>query len=103
IQRILQSWALMNGTGLFKPEPIQAGMAKAIGLAVPGGIPEGYLIPNNAQSLARKDIDTDSKGGETPVDQDDPDQGRMPADGSGQGQSRDGTGGLGNSHDNDTD
>lgn len=103
IQRVLQSWALMNSTGLFEPEPIQRGMAKAIGLAVPGEIPEGYLIPNNAKSLARKDIDTDTGGkdGEAPVDQDDPDQGRMPSDGSGQGKDAP-AGGLGNDHSTDT-
>lgn len=99
IQRVLQSWALMNSTGLFKPEPIQRGMAKAVGLAVPGDIPEGYLIPNNAKSLSRKDIDTD--GTKPPTDEDDPDQGRMPSDGSGQGQDAP-AGGLGNDHSTDT-
>lgn len=104
IQRVLQSWALMNSTGLFKPEPIQQGMSKAIGLAVPGDIPKGYLIPNNAESLARRDIDTDSSGkgdGSAPVDQDDPDQGRMPSAGSGQGQDKP-EGGHGNDHSTDS-
>lgn len=105
LQRVLQSWVLLNSTGLFEGEPIQKGLADAIGMADPGEIPKGYMLPNNSESLARKDVDTDGTGADrtgsgAPTDQDDPDQGRMPAAGSGQGKDSP-AGGLGNSHDND--
>lgn len=99
LQRVIQSWVLANSTGLFAPDPMQEGIARAIGLAVPGAVPDGYLIPNNAESLPRKDIDAE-KPGDAPNDQDDPDQGRMPSAGSGQGQDAP-AGGLGNDHSTD--
>lgn len=67
LQRVLQAWTLTNNTGLFPPEPIQAGIAKAMKLPNPGAIPEGYMIPNNSKSLDRLDIDTDGQTGADPA------------------------------------
>lgn len=94
IQRVIQSWVLANSTGLFEADPMQQAIARALGLAVPGKVPDGYLIPNNEKTAAI------NKPADAPVDQDDPDQGRMPSDGSGQGQDAP-AGGLGNDHSTD--
>lgn len=99
LQRVLQSWVLANSTGLFGPEPIRQGIADAIGMAQPGDLPAGYLQPNNEKTLAASKPEPAS---DAPVDQDDPDQGRMPSDGSGQGKDAP-AGGLGNDHSTDED
>lgn len=63
IQRVMQAWTLVANSGLFKPEISQSGIAKAMSIPDPGEVPDGYLMPNNEASLARKDIDTDGGGG----------------------------------------
>jgi hypothetical protein len=96
IQRRLQAWTLANNTGYFAKDIIQRGMADSLGIADPGPVPQGALLPSNSASLPRKDIDTDgsgSKGGTTGA-------GGATA-GTGQGQG-DGSGsGLGNDHSTD--
>jgi len=59
IQRQGQTWQGAAASGLFGPEKMQAGLAKVLGIADPGPIPDGYLIAQNSHSLALKDIDTD--------------------------------------------
>lgn len=106
IQRILQAYTLANATGYFPAETIQKGMAEALQIADPGALPEGYLLPNNANSAARADLNkgidnnpADPPGGT----KDDPGvtgAGGATA-GSGQGQSGP-AGSLGNDHKTDT-
>lgn len=93
IQRRLQAWTLMDNTGLFSGELIQSGMAKEMNIPNPGEIPEGRLLPNNKASLPRKDIDSDTPGG----------NGDGASAGTGQGQGGDDApaGPLGNDHSTD--
>lgn len=95
IQRVIQAWELLRVSGQFAPEVTRDGMAGAMGIADPGDIPEGYLQPNNEKSIPKAPAAADA-----PVDQDDPNQGRMPSAGSGQGKDAP-AGGLGNDHSTD--
>jgi hypothetical protein len=38
---------------------VQAAYAEELGIEAPGMVPDGVLIPNNENSLARNDIDVD--------------------------------------------
>ncbi len=61
--RAMQMVQLANMTGLFHEDEVRSRMAYLAGLTLRHPTPpEGYLVPNNANSLPRKDIDTDSSG-----------------------------------------
>lgn len=55
-----QRIALRLGTGLFEGEEAKAEFVNADGKTTVSKVPEGFLLPNNEESLARKDIDTDT-------------------------------------------
>jgi hypothetical protein len=55
VQSLGQAWM----TGLFDPMVVQAAYAEELGIEAPGMVPDGVLIPNNENSLARNDIDVD--------------------------------------------
>lgn len=101
LQRILQGLTLLNGSGLFEGKVMQKEFAAAWGIADPGEIPNGYMVPNNSNSLPRKDVDAD---GTTPAagdDQTQPAKPPSPTAGSGQGKSS-GRGKAPNDHSTDT-
>lgn len=100
IQRVLQAWTLTHNTGLFAPDIIQQGIASAMEIINPGDVPEGYLLPNNEESLGRKDIDRDGEDGDGDANDDDSNQDPSATAGTGQGQSGP-AGSLGNDHSTD--
>lgn len=56
--------AVAWGTGLFEPEEIRPRLAEIAHLElVQENAPEGVMIPNNIESLARADVDADAAGG----------------------------------------
>lgn len=57
-----QRIALRTGTGLFDGQESKEMFADADGRTTIGPVPEGWLLPNNEKSLARKDIDADAVG-----------------------------------------
>lgn len=61
--RAMQMTQLAHLTGLFHDDEIRPRMAYLAGVTLKHpDKPEGYLVPNNKDSLPRKDIDTDSSG-----------------------------------------
>jgi len=67
ITSILGLW----NTGLFEPEEIREKLVELADMLGDGTIPEGVMIPNNVNSLNRRDVDTDSSSTgntQTPVE-----------------------------------
>lgn len=93
LYRQMQVVNLGHISGLFHEDEIRPKMAEIADLELThASAPEGYLLPNNANSLARKDIDLEGSGSSTT---------QSPGSGSGdQGQSN-GTGGADSSISND--
>jgi len=58
-QAVMLKWS----SGLYEPEQIKKQLEDIWGRDEIGEIPADVLIPNVASSLARKDVDTDTKGG----------------------------------------
>lgn len=88
LYRFMQAIVLKWNTGLYTPEQAKSEFEALFGREQIGGIPQGVLLPNNQDSLPRRDIDVDSAG--APV--------TTPA--ADQGQSN-GTGGQGTDSGND--
>lgn len=58
--RKAQTVQLAHMSGLFHAEETRPAMAAAAGMVLTrSDVPKGYLLPNNEESLARRDIDTD--------------------------------------------
>ena len=55
VQAVLLKWT----SGLYSPEEIKTELEAIFGHEIVGDVPDGVLIPNNKDSLARRDIDTD--------------------------------------------
>lgn len=71
---------LAEMSGLFHPDEIRPELGFVAGITLKhDSAPEGYMIPNNADSLARSDVDADGKGGETTAAA--PGQGQSTGDG----------------------
>lgn len=61
--REMQTISGALGTGLFHADEAREPLAKIAGIALKhDDVPEGYLLPSNANSLALKSIDTDASG-----------------------------------------
>lgn len=73
VQAILLKWS----TGMYEAEEIKSELEGLFGHETIGPIPDGILLPNNKDSLPRKDIDSDGVATTTPA----PNQGQ--ADGVG--------------------
>lgn len=58
-----QRIALRMGTGLYSGEESKMMFAELDGKKTITAVPDGWLAPNNEDSLPRKDIDTDTAGG----------------------------------------
>lgn len=63
LYRLVQAVVLKWQQGLMTPEDAAEQIDDIFGLPGTYGIPDGVLIPNNKNSLNRRDIDTDSAGG----------------------------------------
>lgn len=105
IQRRLQAWTLLDGTGLFSSEVVRDGMAGEMDIANPGEIPEGRMLPNNAKTLELQKPPAPEDNPDNPDGDDDGDgdskPGAMPSKGTGQGKSTGKGSGLGNDHSTD--
>lgn len=60
LYRLVQAVILKWNSGLYSPEEIKSDLEALFGHDVVQSIPAGVLIPNNEDSLPRRDIDTDS-------------------------------------------
>lgn len=61
--RTIQSHVLLWNTGLYEADEIRGGLADALGVSLKHeSAPKGVLLPNNEESLARRDIDADEVG-----------------------------------------
>lgn len=86
LYRRVQAVVLKWQQGLMKPEDAVEQIDDIFGIPSGYEIPEGILIPNNRDSLPRRDIDTDSKSGGAQAAA--PTQGRGSNDGGGMGGAR---------------
>lgn len=59
--RAVQSLLALWNTGLYEPEAMKSQLEAIFGRAGDPNVPEGVLIPNNEESLARRDIDADGQ------------------------------------------
>lgn len=57
--RATQMWGLRWGFGVYTPEEVKQALAEMDGQKHIKPVPAGVLLPNNEESLERKDIDTD--------------------------------------------
>lgn len=72
-QTVIMGW----NTGLFHADEVRSEVAYVAGVTLKHAkAPDGVLLPNNKESLARKDIDTDSGDGGVPPTAASPDQGQ---------------------------
>lgn len=65
LYRLVQAVVLKWQQGLMRPEDAAEQIDDIFGIPSGYGIPDGVLIPNNTNSLNRKDIDTDGEPGAT--------------------------------------
>ena len=64
LYRRIQAIALLWNSGVYEPEDIKKAFEELLGHGeVDASVPDGVLIPNNRDSLPRRDIDADSAGG----------------------------------------
>ena len=83
--RAIQGAYIAFQSGTLSAEGFRNELEVIYGRKLVGPIPEGVLLPNNANSLARRDIDADGTGGKSGAS---PTQGKS-----------DGTGGAGHASD----
>jgi hypothetical protein len=63
LYRRIQAIALLWQSGVYEAEDIKAAFEELLGHGeIDASVPDGVLIPNNANSLARRDLDTDANG-----------------------------------------
>ncbi len=60
--RAVQAAYIAYQSGVLSPEGFRNELEVIYGRKLVGPIPDGVLLPNNANSLARRDIDTDTSG-----------------------------------------